>query len=166
MKYDVVCSVRNLEKMWYNEKGMPSQTIIVDSFHNLKHAAAWMEKIDMRMLVPQLALNFKLPAFIQELALAKHRQELLATKLYMPENKWRHLPEGIYLNINTNAISVKDFEKKSGLYLSRERNLHGDEKTFLATTTKDLIQQEIETLRKHLFVRLIRPDENKGITLN
>lgn len=40
MKYDVVCSVRNREKMWYNEKGMPSQSIIVDSFHSLKHAVA------------------------------------------------------------------------------------------------------------------------------
>ncbi|NLU91371.1 hypothetical protein [Chitinophaga sp. Ak27] len=166
MKYDVVCSERNLEKMWNNEKGMPSKSIIVDSFHSLKHAVAWMERIDMRMLVPHLALNYKLPAFIQELAVAKRRKELLATKLYMPEDKRQRLSEGIYLNINTAVISVKDFEKKSGLYLPMETNLHKDERTFLSATTRELIRQELETLKKHLFVRLIRPDGSNGITLN
>jgi hypothetical protein len=166
MKYDVVCKVRNLEKLWYHEKSMPSQSVLVDSFHNLKQAVAWMEQIDMRMLVPNLALNYKLPAFIQELAIARHRRELLATKIYLPADTLRSLPEGVYLNINTAAISVQTFEKKSSLLLPREKNLHGDNKTFLSATTKDLIHKEHETLRKHLFVRLIRPDDTKGITLN
>lgn len=118
------------------------------------------------MLVPHLALTYKLPAFIQELAVAKHRKELLATKLYMPEDTQQRLPEGIYLNINIAAISVKDFEKKSGLYLPMETNLHKDERTFLSATTRELIRQEVETLKKHLFVRLIRPDGSNDITLN
>ena len=84
----------------------------------------------------------------------------------MPADRIKNLPEGIYMQINPDIITVADFERLSGFKISDLKNIDGNGRTYLVTSIKDLLKQRIDELRKHISTRIIKPHDDRGITLN
>ena len=166
MKYHVVHERINLIKFWINDSSMPGKSTVIDSFPSLEKALNWMEQIDMRMMYHKMAINEELPSFIQHIGIIDKNESIVASKFYMPADRIKNFPEGIYMQINPDVITVADFERLSGFKISDLKDIDGHGKTYLVVSIQDLLKQRIDELRKHISSRIVKPRDDRGITLN
>ncbi len=166
MRYEVLYKQLNLFKIWEGLEIFPKKSTVVDGFPNLEKAVKWMDAFDLLCFSPDITHKIKLPVLITDMAIITLKGELVATKSYLRENPPKGTVEGVHLHVNTDHISLTDFEKQSKLDLSAMINTNKDGATFLAATKADLERMLRNELKIRATSKNIRNTLGRGMSFN
>lgn len=166
MNFEVLHKQLNLFKIWDGLDVMPNQTTVLDYFPNLAKAVKWMNSFELLYYSPNIAYEHKLPALITDMAIITDKNQVIASKMYLLDTPSKGIVEGIYLHINTDLISVPDFERQGQFNTSLMRNINGDGVNFLVATKDDLAKMLTNEQIIRTKLREIRPNNGKGLGLN